>query len=279
MVLKKSNKARLLPSPQHKKKKKLWARVGCLSSSCTKKKKTNSSKGRKDPAASSKGKRGSGRSCNGKRRTTVTTKKITTTTTTTTTVSVKAKKEKKEKASPREGKDKQKAASPSLSKRKKNAEDTMRGSSSSSSRSNMGKCKSKKSKVYVLELEGGYVYVGKTSRSISTRLAEHMRFSRRFSGAAFTKLHRPTGRLLPRLGNLEGDGDGPERDETLRQMRKRGPQRVRGWKYTRQGLLGPVELAEIEANMREVFDLCRKCGRKGHFTMQCSGGSGVVKAG
>ena len=125
-------------------------------------------------------------------------------------------------------------------------------------------------RVYVLELRGGFVYVGKTSRSVRERLSEHMSKSPRFlPGAAFTKLHPPTGRLLPRLGNLEGDGDGPERDETLRQMHSRGAQCVRGWKYVRPGPLSTQELAEIEGNIREVFDLCRRCGQAGHFTMQC----------
>jgi hypothetical protein len=88
-------------------------------------------------------------------------------------------------------------------------------------------------------------------------------------GAAFTRLHKPTGRLLKRLGNLEGDGDGPERDETLRQMYKRGAHRVRGWKYVRTGVLRQDELDDIECNIRELFDLCRKCGRAGHFAAGC----------
>jgi hypothetical protein len=53
----------------------------------------------------------------------------------------------------------------------------------------------------------------------------------RHQGSGFTKLHAPTGKILPRLGNVCGDGDGAERDETLRQMYRIGPQRVRGWKY------------------------------------------------
>ncbi len=87
--------------------------------------------------------------------------------------------------------------------------------------------------------------------------------------AAFTKLHRPTGRMLARLGILEGEGDGPERDETLRQMFLRGPQMVRGWKYVRGGMLRKCDLDEIEANLRELFDLCRTCGKQGHFASHC----------
>ena len=129
-------------------------------------------------------------------------------------------------------------------------------------------------RVYVLELRGGFVYVGKTSRGVRERLSEHMRKGSRFlPGAAFTKLHLPTGRLLPRLGNLEGDGDGPERNETLRQMHSRGARQVRGWKYVRPGPLTMQELADIEGNIRELFDLCRRCGQAGHFTLQCRSSS------
>ena len=71
--------------------------------------------------------------------------------------------------------------------------------------------------VYVLELEKKKVYVGKT-HDVEKRVGQHMEGK----GASFTKRYKPTGRLLPRLGCLEGDGDGPERDETLRQMDKHG---------------------------------------------------------
>lgn len=117
--------------------------------------------------------------------------------------------------------------------------------------------------VYVLELEGGRVYVGK-SQNVSRRAEQHTGGR----GAAFTKLYRPTGRLLPRLGSLDGDGDGPERDETLRQMEARGCNMVRGWKFTGRTLTAQ-DRAEIEANVRELRDLCRRCGREGHFSHAC----------
>jgi hypothetical protein len=79
--------------------------------------------------------------------------------------------------------------------------------------------------VYVLELEGGYVYVGKAG-DVAARVRDHTRGL----GSSFTRAHKPTGRLLPRLGTLNGSGDGPERDETLRQMLRHGAKRVRGWR-------------------------------------------------
>jgi hypothetical protein len=117
--------------------------------------------------------------------------------------------------------------------------------------------------IYVLQLAQGYVYVGKSS-NIARRLGQHMDGL----GARFTKRFKPTGRLLPRLGTLTGGGDGPERDETLRQMDHLGPQKVRGWKFCSAKLSIP-DLREIEDNIRELKDLCRKCGRPGHFAMRC----------
>lgn len=120
-----------------------------------------------------------------------------------------------------------------------------------------------KSGVYVLELKGGFVYVGK-SADISGRVKDHVCGV----GAKFTKKYRPTGKLLPRLGKLVGEGDGPERDETLRQMLRRGASKVRGWKYCKTKH-SPWDVKDIESNIRELLDLCRRCGRKGHFATFC----------
>ena len=120
-----------------------------------------------------------------------------------------------------------------------------------------------KTSVYVLELEDGRVYVG-SSTNVPRRLSQHTAGS----GAAYTRLYKPTGVQLPRLGNIEGDGDAAERDETLRYMMIRGIPFVRGWKFARVDM-PPEEFNEAEANIRELFDLCRKCGYKGHFCTHC----------
>lgn len=139
--------------------------------------------------------------------------------------------------------------------------------------------------IYVLELEGGKVYVGK-SNDVSRRLLQHMKGM----GSEFTKKWKPTGKILPRLGDLHGSGDGPERcvwpanpllllvfranlyfayrDETLRQMSLRGVDNVRGWKYCRK-TLSREDRNDIDTNMRELYDLCRICGKAKHFARQC----------
>ena len=120
-----------------------------------------------------------------------------------------------------------------------------------------------KTSVYILELDDGRVYVG-SSKDVPRRLSQHAAGS----GSAYTRLYRPTGVQLPRLGNVEGDGDAAERDETLRYMMLRGVPFVRGWKFARVNM-PPEEYDEAEANIRELFDLCRRCGYKGHFCTHC----------
>jgi hypothetical protein len=67
---------------------------------------------------------------------------------------------------------------------------------------------------------------------------------------------------------VHGGGDAAERDETLRYMEKFGIENVRGWRYV-QTTLSPYDKADIEMNIRELFDLCRRCGKKKHFIGDC----------
>ena len=120
-----------------------------------------------------------------------------------------------------------------------------------------------KSSVYAIELEDGRVYVG-SSRNVERRIAQHAAGQ----GSAYTRVYKPTGVRLPRLGNVSGDGDAAERDETLRYMFQRGIPFVRGWKFV-QVAMPPDEFDEAEANIRELYNLCRRCGYKGHFFSQC----------
>jgi hypothetical protein len=52
-------------------------------------------------------------------------------------------------------------------------------------------------------------------------------------------------------------------------MYKRGAQSVRGWRYVSAAPLRQEELDNIDANIRELFDLCRRCRKHGHFAAGC----------
>jgi hypothetical protein len=117
--------------------------------------------------------------------------------------------------------------------------------------------------VYVLELAGGRVYVGK-SGNVGRRVGRHMSGG----GSAYTKAFPPTGNILPRLGNVSGAGDAAERDETLRYMFLRGIRNVRGWRYTCVEMTDEM-FEDAERNIRELFDLCRRCGGANHFVTAC----------
>ena len=117
--------------------------------------------------------------------------------------------------------------------------------------------------IYILELAQGRVYVGH-SGDVRRRIQQHMAGH----GAAFTKAFPPTDVLLPRLGCVTGSPEAAERDETLRYMFLRDIQLVRGWRYV-QVQLPEKEQQDAEENIRELFDLCRRCGHPGHFVTQC----------
>lgn len=117
--------------------------------------------------------------------------------------------------------------------------------------------------VYILELAQGRVYVGH-STDIKRRIQQHMAGQ----GSAFTKAFPPTGVLLPRLGRVTGSAEAAERDETLRYMFLRGIALVRGWRYVRVEM-PDEEARDAEENIRELFDLCRRCGHPGHFITNC----------
>lgn len=117
--------------------------------------------------------------------------------------------------------------------------------------------------IYVLELAQGRVYVGH-SGDVRRRIQQHMTGQ----GSAFTKAFPPTGIILPRLGCVTGSAEAAERDETLRYMFLRGIEYVRGWRYVRV-CMSEAEHQDAEDNIRELFDLCRRCGHPGHFITQC----------
>lgn len=101
------------------------------------------------------------------------------------------------------------------------------------------------------------MYVGKAT-DVQKRVRDHFQGK----GAALTRADPPID-LLPLL-----DGRGDELRETLAQMAVHGLNSVRGYRWVHRNLRQGDRRAIIE-DMIEQFNLCRRCGRQGHFASQC----------
>jgi len=113
--------------------------------------------------------------------------------------------------------------------------------------------------IYVLRLEGGNYYIGKSDNVIK-RYQEHVNGK----GSAWTRIHKPVSleKTLSNVSTFEED------KITKEYMAKYGIEKVRGGSYVE------VELSEfhIDALKMELWaanDCCTNCGRKGHFVKDC----------
>jgi len=140
--------------------------------------------------------------------------------------------------------------------------------------------------IYVLELEDGNVYVGKTNRG-KKRLEQHIKGR----GAEWTKLHKPK-RVM---AYYQGAKDSDEQKVTNQMIRKYGAKKVRGGNITKRKM-SKSEIDKLNKDLgfkqskkststvkkktttkkkstttkkKSTTYTCSRCGRQGHNKTQC----------
>ena len=114
--------------------------------------------------------------------------------------------------------------------------------------------------IYVLELEYGNYYVGRTS-DIQGRVKSHFDGT----GSSWTQKYKPV-RLVETIENA----DAYDEDKvTLKYMEVHGIERVRGGSFSRIHLTRE-EHKTLTQMLRGNHDRCFRCGEVGHFVSECS---------
>jgi predicted GIY-YIG superfamily endonuclease len=113
--------------------------------------------------------------------------------------------------------------------------------------------------IYVLRLQGGKYYVGK-SDDPQRRFEEH----RQGRGAAWTRAHKPLAveKIIPNASAFDED------KITKEMMSKHGIDNVRGGTYVSIEL-DDLQYQSVQTEIWAAKNLCTTCGRSGHFSKDC----------
>lgn len=113
--------------------------------------------------------------------------------------------------------------------------------------------------IYILRLEGGKYYVGKTDNP-TKRYNEHIAGK----GSSWTKKYKPVGieKIIPCASPFDEDR------YTKEWMSKYGIENVRGGSYV-QVDLGDEQVDMLKKELWGAKDACTRCGRTGHFFKDC----------
>lgn len=113
--------------------------------------------------------------------------------------------------------------------------------------------------IYILKLEGGKYYVGKTDNP-TKRYQEHVEGN----GSAWTKKYPPVAveKIIPNASAFDED------KYTKEMMASKGIEHVRGGSYVRV-TLESEQINVLTKELRSARDLCSGCGKTGHFVQRC----------
>ena len=113
--------------------------------------------------------------------------------------------------------------------------------------------------IYVLRLEGGRYYIGK-SDNVMNRYQQHLNGN----GSAWTRKYKPVSleKTIENVSPFEED------KITKEYMSKYGINNIRGGTYC-SIKLSDNEKESLEKEIRGAQDCCFKCGNKTHFAKDC----------
>ena len=113
--------------------------------------------------------------------------------------------------------------------------------------------------IYVLRLEGGRYYVGKTT-NVMKRYEEHLNGE----GSAWTRKYKPISvhRVFENASPFDED------KITKEYMNQFGVDNVRGGSYV-EIVLSDFHKQALQMEMNTAKGLCIRCGRGGHFMKDC----------
>ena len=113
--------------------------------------------------------------------------------------------------------------------------------------------------IYVLHLEGGHYYIGKTN-NVAVRYQQHLNGK----GSAWTKKYPP----VSLVKTIKGASPFDEDKITKEYMATYGIDNVRGGSYV-EVELSPFHMDALTMEIRGAKNLCTQCGRAGHFVKDC----------